>query len=523
MRLLELSPNSHMTAPDIRISAGALTGAGAGAVVVGLLAPADGDDFARLGSGGRAFAKQLGLDADSFIATEKAKGTAGQVLTLPVTGHGELRAVILIGLGSANDKTATAASRTRAALKAGAALARAGATYGSLASPVIDDFSTDLLRSFVEAVGMAAYAPDPKATSPDGKASKEPKKALERLTLVTRRATDAQAAAVAKGIVTSNAVRTARDLINQPSLVKTPDWLAKRAKAIVASPRVEVTTYAEAELKARGFGGILAVGQGSTRPPRLVQLDYTPEGTATGHVVLVGKGITFDSGGLSIKPNDGMVAMKTDMAGSAAVIATISLLTELGCRARVTGLIALAENMPSGTAMRPGDVVHHFGGTTVEVLNTDAEGRLVLADALAYATMTWTPDAVIDIATLTGAMPVALGKKTAGLFANDDRLATRLSEASVAAGERMWRMPLTDDYLDSLASPVADMTNISRSVSYQGGSIVAALFLQEFTNGRPWAHLDIAGTGRSDGDDDEITKGGTGYGIRTLSRMLERW
>ena len=511
-----------MTAPEIRTSAGTLTGAGAGAIVLGLLAPRDGEELATLGTAGKATAAEFGIDLQGFIAAEKAKGSPGQVLTHPVAGHDGLRAVLLLGLGAAADRAAPGPVRTRAALKAGAALARAGAAYGTVASAISGDLGDGALRLFVEGVILASYAPDPAATSPDGKASKEPKKTLEALTLVGR-ASKSKADAVARAVAVATAVRTARDLINQPSLVKTPAWLAKEASTLVASDQVTVTVFDEAELVKRGFGGILAVGKGSTRPPRFVQMDYTPVGKATGHVVLIGKGITFDSGGLSIKPNDGMVAMKTDMAGAAAVIATISLLSELGCAARVTGLVALAENMPSGSAMRPGDVLHHYGGTTVEVLNTDAEGRLVLADALAFASLSWTPDAVIDLATLTGAMPVALGKKIAGLFASDDRLASRIQRAGDLAGERMWRMPLIDDYRDALESPVADMTNIGRAESYQGGSIIAALFLREFTGGLPWAHLDIAGTGRSDGDDDEITKGGTGYGIRTLARLLENW
>jgi leucyl aminopeptidase len=236
-------------------------------------------------------------------------------------------------------------------------------------------------------------------------------------------------------------------------------------------------------------------------------------------VVLIGKGITFDSGGLSLKPNDGMKLMKTDMAGGAAVIGAMSALGRLGVRTRVTGLVAAAENMPSGTAMRVGDVITHYGGQTVEVLNTDAEGRLVLADALAYADDALAPDLVVDLATLTGAARVALGTSIAALYATDDDLATALLDAGTASGDRLWRMPLAGDYRGGLDSPVADLANMARAGG-RAGSIDAALFLREFTGGRSWAHLDIAGAARATSDDGENTKGATGFGTRLLLRWL---
>jgi leucyl aminopeptidase len=230
------------------------------------------------------------------------------------------------------------------------------------------------------------------------------------------------------------------------------------------------------------------------------------------HVVLVGKGITFDSGGLSLKPTDGMVAMKADMAGAAAVI---------GVKVRVTGLVAAAENLPSGSAMRPGDVITHYGGRTVEVLNTDAEGRLVLADALAYAHAHLDPDVVIDLATLTGAATTALTRRIGALFSPDDRLAEALCAAGEAGGDRLWRLPLVEDYRPALDSPVADLAHVPRDRKVQGGAITAALFLREFTGGRVWAHVDMAGPGKIDADEHENTKGGTGYGVRLLLRWLE--
>jgi leucyl aminopeptidase len=235
--------------------------------------------------------------------------------------------------------------------------------------------------------------------------------------------------------------------------------------------------------------------------------------------VLVGKGITFDSGGLSLKPNENMMLMKTDMAGGGAVIAVMTALAELGVRRQVTGLVAAAENLPSGSAYRPGDVIGQYGGTSVEVLNTDAEGRLVLADALAYAVAELAPDQVVDLATLTGAARVALGTTHAALYATCESLAAALLAAGQASGDPVWRMPLTDEYRDSLDSPVADIAHVARDHN-PAGSILAALFLREFAGGVPWAHLDIAGPGRSAAEDGERAKGATGFGTRLLLSWL---
>jgi leucyl aminopeptidase len=277
-----------------------------------------------------------------------------------------------------------------------------------------------------------------------------------------------------------------------------------------------------------GFGGLLAVNQGSVQPPRFVELAYDPPraGRSTPTVALVGKGITFDSGGLSIKTTAGMASMKSDMGGGAAVLGAMSALRDLGVRVRVRGYIPLTDNMLGGDAWRVGDVITHYGGSTTEVLNTDAEGRLILADALAWATAerrgNTVPDAVIDLATLTGACMVALGTRTAGLFGTDDGLADRLLAAADGAGERLWRLPLVDAERKGLDSKVADRKNVA---GQYGGAITAGLFLRDFVPaGVPWAHLDIAGPAFTDGGDElETSTGGTGYGVRTLLTLLERW
>jgi leucyl aminopeptidase len=332
------------------------------------------------------------------------------------------------------------------------------------------------------------------------------------------RESDDHPARVARAEAIAGAVALARDLANTPSATKSPRWLADEAVRVAGESGLTARIWPEAELQAHGFGGILAVGSGSARPPRLIELSHEPPGART-HVVLVGKGITFDSGGLSLKPNDAMKLMKTDMAGGAAVIAAMSALARLGVSHRVTGLVAAAENLPSGSAYRPGDVITQFGGRTVEVLNTDAEGRLVLADALAYADAVLEPDQVVDLATLTGAARIALGTSHAALYCTSDEMAAGLLAAGRESGDWVWRMPLVDEYADALESPVADLAHVARD-NAPAGSILAALFLREFTGGRAWAHLDIAGAARSTADDGELAKGATGFGTRFLLSWL---
>ncbi len=315
-----------------------------------------------------------------------------------------------------------------------------------------------------------------------------------------------------------------RMLATVPSNVKNPAWMAEQAVSVADAAGLEVTVWDEHKLAEHGFGGILAVGAASATPPRLVRLDYRPaQGAGKGsgkvpHVVLVGKGITFDTGGLDIKPAQGMSTMKRDMTGGAVVIATMAALAELDCPVRVTGLVPLAENAVGGNAMRPGDVIVHHGGRTSEVNNTDAEGRLVLADAMAYAVSELKPDVLVDVATLTGAMKVALGQRTGGFFANDDALAEAISAAGSASGEPVWRMPLVADYEEKLASKIADADNAAGGA----GAITAALFLQHFAGDVPWAHLDVASVGDSPEERYEWTTGPSGFGSRLLLTWLRR-
>jgi leucyl aminopeptidase len=453
-----------------------------------------------LGAGSEELAA-LGVDASAFLRAESATGKAGELVVIPVH-RDRVETVLLVGTGDGSP----AALR-----KASAALVRRAKGARSLATTLAADRDPAAVRAIAEALGLAAYRFTTKDSDP-------PK--LRRVKLVV----DNPAALrepLARAAAVVAAVSLARDLANQPSLEKTPEWLADRALEHCTAAGVSVRVRSESELAAEGFGGVVAVGRGSARPPRLVEACWDPPG-ASRHVVLVGKGITFDSGGLSIKPPEGMPAMKTDMAGGAAVIATMTALAALDVAVKVTALVPMAENMPGDDALRPGDVIRHYGGTTSEVLNTDAEGRLVLADALAYAAAELRPDVMVDIATLTGAASLGLGKRHGAMYATTDGLRDELMSAATDAGERLWPMPLIEEYRDGLDSPIADLRNIGDPTKhYSGGSISAALFLREFVGQVPWAHLDVAGPARADSDEDEITKGATGFGVRTFLRWLE--
>jgi leucyl aminopeptidase len=320
------------------------------------------------------------------------------------------------------------------------------------------------------------------------------------------------------------AICRARDLIHTPSNIKTPLWMANQARAIADENGLEISVLSGAGLK--DFGGLRAVGNSSPTPgPRFIHLTYTPKGVKNSaripHVVLIGKGITFDTGGISLKrPYDTMMAMKSDMAGAAAVLATISALSQLGAKVKVSALMMCAENALSGTSQRPSDVIKHYGGKTVEVINTDAEGRLVLADGLAFADANLDPDYIVDIATLTGAASLGLGRQYAAMYTRNKALAHTLAEIGEHTGDRVWHMPLIDDYTDGLDSDIADLNHTADKGHYGAGSVTAALFLEQFVGSRQWVHLDIAGTARSESDAGENPKGGTGFGVRLLVEWL---
>lgn len=452
----------------------------------------------------------LALPAADIVTAAKLTGKAGQSSEAAArVGQSTVR-IVFLGVGDRSPR----------------ALRRAGGEIGRMLQPgdravssVVAGQPALQVQAFAEGVLLGSYRYSEKSTA-TGAAAKEAGDASEaevRL-LVTWAARDELAATIEEASTIATAVALARDLTNTPSVRKSPEWLADAAGQVAAEAGLAVRVWTDQELASAGFGGLTAVGAGSARPPRLIELRYEPPG-AKRHVVLVGKGITFDSGGLSLKPNDAMKAMKTDMAGGAAVIAAMSALAKLRIADKVTGLIAAAENMPSGSAYRPGDVLVAFGGRTVEVLNTDAEGRLVLADAIAYADAMLEPDQIVDLATLTGAARIALGGSLAALYSTSEELAAALLTSGESSGDRLWRMPLVEDYRSVLNSPVADLAHVPREPA-GAGSITAALFLREFAGSRPWAHLDIAGAARSSADDGELTAGGTGFGTRLLLRWL---
>ena len=327
--------------------------------------------------------------------------------------------------------------------------------------------------------------------------------------------------AVKRSEVLVNSTWKARDLIHTPSNIKSPDWIAAQARIIGKRPDIKIKERSGRELAE--FGGLRAVGNSSRKnPPRFVEISYNPKGAKKApHVVLVGKGITFDTGGVSLKrPYDLMAPMKSDMAGAAAVLMTVAAAAELKLKVRVTGLLMLAENALSATSQRPSDVIKHYGGTTVEVLNTDAEGRLVLADGLAYADKNLNPDYLVDIATLTGAATLGLGRQYGAMYTRNAKLASDLNQIGEYIGDRIWHMPLIDDYGIALESDIADLNHLGNKFKFQAGSVTAALFLERFAGKRNWVHLDIAGPARSESDAGENPKGGTGFGVRLLTEWL---
>ena len=459
-----------------------------------------------LGPGAGELADQLGIDLLGVLELSRATGAAGEVTSVPVPLGGpdnaDLRCVLLVGVGR---------QRPEDFRRAGAALARATTDRSSVATSVPAIAPDDGLAAFVVGAMLGSFAFHWRSRPPEHLP-------VRRIVLAGLPDTGPLAAGLDRAVAIGGAGWRSRMLCTVPSNLKNPPWMAEQAEELARESGLDCTVWDEKRLATDGFGGILAVGQASATPPRLIRLDYAPPkaGRRTPTVALVGKGITFDTGGLSIKPGEAMVNMKRDMTGGAVVMATMAALAAVGCPVRVVGLVAAAENSVSGNALRPGDVVRHYGGRTSEVTNTDAEGRLVLADAIAYAVAEVKPDVIVDVATLTGAMKVALGQQVGGYFANDEALAATLRTASVCAGEPLWRFPLTDAYESKLVSSVADADNAPGGP----GAITAALFLQHFVGDLPWAHLDIASVGDSPAESYEWTTGPSGFGARALLQWL---
>ena len=463
-----------------------------------------GDDGPLLGPGADEASEVLGVDLLAALEVARATGRAGEVTTLPVVSpdrDGDVGLVLLIGVGEGSVTDFR---------RAGAALARATKDRLSVVTSLAGIAPDEGLSALVVGAMLGSFAFHWRSSGP----TEQPVARIVLAAVSDDGADDELARAIALG----GAGWRSRALATVPANLKTPAWLAQQAVEVGEAAGLDVTVWDEDRLAAEGFGAILAVGGGSVHAPRLIRMDYTPRGASrrTPTVVLVGKGITFDSGGLDIKPSESMLTMKRDMSGGGAVIAAMAALRDVDCPVRVIGLVPAAENAVSGSAMRPGDVITHFGGRTSEVNNTDAEGRLVLADAMAYAVSELSPTVLVDIATLTGAMKVALGQWTGGYFANHEALADLMASAADESGESLWRMPLVTDYEDRVASKIADGDNAAGGA----GAITAALYLQHFAGDVPWAHIDFASAAESPTDRHEWTAGPSGFGPRLLLAWL---
>ena len=439
------------------------------------------------------------IDEVSFFAPT---GKAGELFEVPVLhSDTEMDRLYLVGLGDQSLKDFRAA---------GAALGRKVRGKAVNLISLLPVKKAEVKAHSISIV-LGAYTWNLKTSTPAE---------IPTFTIAT---TEVEALAEANAI--AEALVLTRDLIHTPSNIKNPLWMAQQAKKVADEKGLSIKVLEGKEITQ--FGGLVAVGMSSPNPgPRFIELTYIPKkiakskvksAAALPHIVIVGKGITYDTGGVSLKrPYDMMVPMKSDMAGSAAALGAISAIADLQPNIRVSVLMMCAENALSGTAQRPSDVITQYGGTTVEIINTDAEGRLVLADGLAYADKNLDPDYLVDIATLTGAATLGLGRQYAAMYTRDNKLAASLSAIGETSGERVWHMPLVDDYGDSLDSDIADLNHAADKHDYSAGSVTAALYLEHFVGDRKWVHLDIAGTARSESDSGENPKGGTGYGVRLL-------
>ena len=448
-----------------------------------------------------------------LVAGSGFRGASNETVLLPRKNQW----ILVVGLGKAKDLSL---ERVRQLAGTAAKTTRARG-FRHVVLPVFSDRSfgapADVAQALTEGARLGLYRYDKLKQLP----KHERQRRLETITLVVERAGDVAAVkrAVDKAEVLADAVSLARDLINGPSNLVTPTYLANQARAIAKQFKLKCTVIPFSRLKRLGFGGIVGVAQGSAHPAQFIVVDYHPQ-RAKATFALCGKGITFDSGGISIKPSAKMEQMKYDMSGAAAVLGAIQAAATLKLPLRIVGIIAATENLPSGTAQKPGDVLKTLSGKTVEVLNTDAEGRLVLADCLHYAKR-YKPNCVVDLATLTGACVVALGSEAIGLMTKDERLAARINHAGKATYERVWRLPLWNEYGPAMKSDIADLRNVTNTG--EAGTITAGKFLEEFANGLPWAHLDIAGTAWTEKDKPYIPKGAVGIGVRLLIELMETW
>ncbi|MFC8809015.1 leucyl aminopeptidase [Streptomyces anthocyanicus] len=503
----------------LTLSTAAAPGLRADAIVIGVAKGAGGPSVA---PGAEAVDKAYDGRLAAVLETLGASGAEGEVTKLPAPSGFKAPVVVAVGLGAEPEKDTGFDPEALRRAAGAAARALAGAKKAAFALPLAEAADAGVVA---EGLLLGAYSFDAyKASAKEAKGAKAKangngKAPLAEAALLGGKPRDkAYKAAIERATAVAEELNRARDLVNTPPNDLDPEAFAAVAQAAAKEHGIKVQVLDEKALVKGGYGGILGVGAGSASGPRLVKLSYTSP-KAKKSLAFVGKGITYDSGGISLKPAGHNETMKCDMAGAAAVFAAVVAAARLGLEVNVTGWLALAENMPSGSATRPGDVLRMYSGKTVEVLNTDAEGRLVLADAL-WAASQDEPDAIIDVATLTGAMMLALGSRTYGIMANDDAFRSAVHEAAEESGEPAWPMPLPEHLRKGMDSPTADIANMGERM---GGGLVAGLFLREFVGeGITWAHLDIAGPAFNEGGPFGYTpKGGTGTAVRTLVRVAE--
>ncbi|MFF7485034.1 leucyl aminopeptidase [Streptomyces luteogriseus] len=497
----------------LTLSTSAAPGLRADAIVIGVAKGAKGPVVA---PGAEAVDKAYDGRLAGVLETLGASGGEGEVTKLPAPSGFKTPLVLAVGLGAVPEKDAEYGTEALRRAAGVAARALAGSKKAAFALPLADAADAGAVG---EGALLGAYSFDAYKVNGKDPRAKNGKAPLAEVVLLGGKPRDkAYKAAVERAVAVSEELNRSRDLVNTPPNDLNPESFAAIAQAAAKEHGIKIQVLDDKALTKGGYGGILGVGSGSAATPRLVKLSYTSS-KAKKHLAFVGKGITYDSGGISLKPAGHNETMKCDMAGAASVFAAVVAAARLGLEVNVTGWLALAENMPSGSATRPGDVLRMYSGKTVEVLNTDAEGRLVLADAL-WAASQEKPDAIVDVATLTGAMVLALGNRTFGIMGNDDAFRAALCEAAEEVGEPAWPMPLPEHLRKGMDSATADIANMGERM---GGGLVAGLFLREFVGeGITWAHLDIAGPAFNEGGPFGYTpKGGTGTAVRTLVRLAE--
>jgi leucyl aminopeptidase len=491
---------------EIKAVTGDIAGIKAGAIVVNHF-----EEVKRPEGAAAAIDKTLGGAISELIKQGDIKGKLNEITLLHSLGKLPASRIVVLGLGKKKEltvnKVRSAVAETCRYLRGKGVTSIASITQGDGINEIKSD---EAVQAMTEGALLGLYAFRRYITKKENNFGE-----IKELTIVGKEKRQIEKA-IAKGKIMAEAANWARDLVNEPSNFMTPGNMADAARQLAKKCGLKVEVLDKEKMKELGMGGLLGVSQGSQQPPKFIILSYKGRESSEIDLALVGKGITFDSGGIDIKPSDGMEDMKGDMAGGASVMATLMALSQLKPKINVTALVPATENMPSGTAMKPGDIITAMNGKTIEVLNTDAEGRLILADALSYAKKL-DAKAIIDVATLTGSCRVALGTICTGTFSNNESLAEKVVIAGKETGELMWQLPMYDDYKEQLKSDFADIKNIG---GRYGGSITAAKFLEEFVDKTPWVHLDIAGTSDTDKEKGYLVKGATGVPVRTLVNFV---